>query len=77
MQKGAGEAIGVDKDAVGGRDVNLVVVWAESSFSGLVLLFGLNWFGANWVDTSSGLIWFGFLFSLVWAQLVWFVSVET
>jgi len=25
--------------------VNLVVVWAEPGFSGLVLLFGLNWFG--------------------------------
>ena len=50
------------------------MVWAEPSFSGLVLLFGLNWFDAKWVDTSSGLVWFGFLFSLVWAQLVWFVS---
>ena len=47
----------------------LLMVWAASSFNGLVLLSGLFWFGVKWVEVSTNLVWFGF--SSQWAGLIW------
>jgi len=35
------------------------MVWAVPSFNGLVLLFGLIWFGGKWAKIFIGLVWFG------------------
>jgi hypothetical protein len=39
--------------------LKLLVVWAESSFNGLVLLHGLIWFGGKWGKMSTSLVWSG------------------
>jgi hypothetical protein len=35
------------------------MVWAGSSFNGLVLLHGLIWFGGKWGKMSTSLVWSG------------------
>jgi hypothetical protein len=37
----------------------LLMVWAGSSFNGLVLLHGLIWFGGKWGKMSTSLVWSG------------------
>ena len=47
------------------------MVWAESNFNGLVLLYGLVWFGSKWGKMSTSLVWSGTARIWVWFGSGW------